>query len=80
MRYLFSETFAQNGLSFLNKIRVFLLTVMNVLYLVSPIDILPEAVFGIIGYFDDMVFVFTTLMYLSSVYRDIIANRANMNS
>jgi RING finger protein 170 len=57
--------------------QVFALTAGNFIYLISPIDFIPEAVFGIVGYFDDLVFVFSTLMYLSSVYRGIIANRAN---
>lgn len=78
IRHLLNEVFSINGLSFLNRIRVLLISAVNFVYFVSPIDILPEALFGLFGYFDDIIFALMTLIYLSMYYRQIIANRSTL--
>ena len=40
-----------------------------VLYIVSPIDLLPEAVLGAIGLVDDLLVVVLLLVVLAGVYR-----------
>ena len=77
MRHLLSEFFSVNGLSLLNKARIILLNVLNFIYFISPIDILPEAVLGIFGYLDDIIFVLMTLVYFGSIYRQVLQTRAN---
>ena len=57
------------------RIRIILCLLAAFTYLISPLDILPEAVFGILGLLDDL-FVFLLLaIYVSIIYRSYLANR-----
>ncbi len=78
LRHLTSEMFSGNGLSFLNRFKIVLVTVFNFIYFVSPIDILPEAILGLFGYIDDLILVVSTLVYLSTFYRHILETRARV--
>lgn len=57
------------------KLRVILSVVMAVLYVVSPIDIIPEAFLGLLGLADDVVVIIIILIQVSIVYRTVVANR-----
>jgi RING finger protein 170 len=41
----------------------------TLVYLVSPIDLIPEMIFGILGYLDDLIAVIFMAVYVSAVYR-----------
>ena len=57
-----------------NKKRIFLLlTALG--YLISPIDILPELIFGIFGYVDDFVVVGSMLTAISHSFLRSYAER-----
>lgn len=49
--------------------------IVIVLYVLSPLDILPEAVFGIFGFLDDLLFVLITVVYISILYRTLLTQR-----
>ena len=59
------------------RIRVLFLVLGTLLYVVSPLDIIPEAVFGIFGFMDDFFFVFILVIYLSIQYRRVLAARGD---
>ena len=42
------------------------------LYVISPFDIIPEAVFGIVGLIDDLVLVIGVLVLVTSGFRNIL--------
>lgn len=42
------------------------------LYVLSPLDIVPEAAFGLLGLFDDLFIVLLFLLYLSAAYRQLM--------
>ena len=44
-------------------------------YLISPLDILPEGILGIFGLADDIYIIVATLLYSMSPYRIYVANR-----
>lgn len=46
-----------------------------VLYILSPIDLLPEAVLGIFGLIDDVIALLIFLVVLSNGFRNELANR-----
>lgn len=48
---------------------VILPMIMLVIYVLLPLDIIPEAVFGILGFLDDIVIGFLLLVYLAHEYR-----------
>ncbi|KAK3002297.1 hypothetical protein RJ639_021614 [Escallonia herrerae] len=50
-------------------------TVLSAIYLISPVDIIPEAIFGIIGLLDDLVIVLVCFLHVAALYRDIGAYR-----
>ena len=58
------------------RLRIIFCFIAAILYFVSPIDILPEAAFGILGFFDDIVVFLLLLVYVTEIYRNFVANRA----
>jgi len=75
LRHLWNEFFSVGGLVHMFRIRIILCLLAAFTYLISPLDILPEAVFGILGLLDDL-FVFLLLaIYVSIIYRSYLANR-----
>ena len=58
------------------RFRVLICFLAALLYFISPLDIIPEAMFGILGFLDDF-FVFLLLaIYVSIIYRQMVAARA----
>ena len=75
LRHLASELFTFGGLAFVFRLRVFCLILGVLLYILMPFDIIPEGVVGILGLFDDLLFVFILVIYLSIMYRRVLAAR-----
>eukprot|EP01135_Chromosphaera_perkinsii_P009898 Nk52_evm1s1957 gene=Nk52_evmTU1s1957 len=46
------------------------IVLLNMLYILSPIDILPEMLLGVFGYFDDFMFLLITIFNITSLYRE----------
>ena len=45
-------------------------------YLLSPFDIVPEAVFGVIGILDDIIILALFLIYAGILYRNFVVDEA----
>ncbi|XP_045105915.1 E3 ubiquitin-protein ligase RNF170-like [Portunus trituberculatus] len=75
LRHIWAELFTWRGILMAFKLRVILSVVMAVLYVVSPIDIIPEAFLGLLGLADDVVVIIIILIQVSIVYRTVVANR-----
>ena len=54
-------------------VRCCFLSVVWLVYLLSPLDLLPEAVFGLIGLIDDLVIFLLITMYLTFFFRQIMS-------
>jgi RING finger protein 170 len=67
--------FSLSGLEMWHRIRLGFMFIVAFLYFLSPLDIIPEALFGIFGFLDDILIVFLFAIYISIIYRQIIANR-----
>ncbi|KAK2980907.1 hypothetical protein RJ640_013409 [Escallonia rubra] len=50
-------------------------TVLSAIYLISPVDIIPEAIFGIIGLLDDLVIVLVCFLHVAALYRSVLLYR-----
>ena len=74
MRHLWAYFWSGQGLHFAFQLRVVLLGIMWVVYLLSPLDLLPEAVFGIIGLVDDLFIFLMISMHLAYFFRQILSN------
>ncbi|XP_073448167.1 E3 ubiquitin-protein ligase RNF170-like [Aquarana catesbeiana] len=75
LRHAFREMFSVGGLFWMFRIRIVVCLLGAFFYLVSPLDIIPEAVFGILGFMDDFFVLFLLLIYISIMYREVVTQR-----
>ncbi|KAM4809213.1 E3 ubiquitin-protein ligase RNF170 [Rhinophrynus dorsalis] len=75
LRHAFREMLSVGGLFWMFRIRIVLCLLGAVFYLVSPLDIIPEALFGILGFLDDFFVLFLLLIYISIMYREVVTQR-----
>lgn len=76
LRQLCSELFSVGGLVWVLRLRITLCFFAVALYFISPLDIIPESVFGFLGLLDDVLITLLVLVYVTEMYRRVIANRA----
>lgn len=77
LRHAFREMFSVGGLFWMFRIRILLCLVGAITYLASPLDILPEALFGLLGFLDDFFVILLLLVYISIMYREVVTQRLN---
>ena len=58
------------------RVRVLSLCLVALVYLLSPLDIIPESVFGIVGMIDDIVILMIIVITMTVVFRNLLAERA----
>ena len=75
LRHLLRELFTVRGLMLIRRLHLVVIVVLLLVYLILPLDLLPEAVFGILGLIDDIIIIVGTLVYISLVYRAVLAGR-----
>lgn len=74
-RHLWNEFFSLDGLMHMFRLRLLLCFVAGFIYLISPLDIIPESVFGFFGLIDDIFVLLVVSIYVSIIYRSYIAGR-----
>ncbi|XP_004499580.1 uncharacterized protein [Cicer arietinum] len=57
------------------RARVFIATVLSAIYILSPIDIIPEGVLGIIGLLDDLLIALIFFLHVAALYRSVLYRR-----
>lgn len=77
LRHAFREMFSVGGLFWMFRIRILLCLVGALTYLASPLDILPEALFGLLGFMDDFFVILLLFVYISIMYREVVTQRLN---
>ena len=77
LRHLWSALWTGEGIHAAFQIRVMVLGLVWVAYFLSPLDLLPEALFGIIGLLDDLFVFILISMHLTYFFRQIVSNRMN---
>ncbi|KAJ4919309.1 hypothetical protein JOQ06_025878 [Pogonophryne albipinna] len=75
LRHAFREMFSMGGLFWMFRIRIILCLVGALTYLVSPLDIIPEALFGLLGFMDDFFVILLLFVYISIMYREVVTQR-----
>lgn len=75
LRHMSSEFFSVGGLVYMFRIRVVLCFLAAIMYLISPLDFIPEAVFGLLGLFDDIFVILLLAIYITIIYRQFLASR-----
>lgn len=75
LRHLWLEFFSEGGLFLMFRLRVVMCFVAALMYLLSPLDIVPEAAFGVLGLLDDLFIFVLILLYVSVIYRRYVVAR-----
>ncbi|XP_013789291.1 E3 ubiquitin-protein ligase RNF170-like, partial [Limulus polyphemus] len=75
LRHMLSEFFSVGSFMYMFRLRVVLCFMAAIMYLVSPLDMIPEALFGIFGLIDDLFIVFLLSVYITIIYRRFLATR-----
>ncbi|KAJ9562531.1 hypothetical protein OSB04_007691 [Centaurea solstitialis] len=76
LRRLFRELMdPQRSLPFVIKARVYLALLSTAIYVLSPVDIIPEALFGILGLLDDFIIALIFFLHVGTLYRAILVRR-----
>ncbi|XP_075738954.1 E3 ubiquitin-protein ligase RNF170 isoform X6 [Rhipicephalus microplus] len=75
LRHVGSEFFSMGGIMYMFRLRIVLCFVAAIMYLISPLDMIPEAIFGILGLLDDLFVVLLLAIYVTVIYRRFLATR-----
>lgn len=75
LRHLWEELFSERGPLLIRRLYLGYILLLLVVYLLSPFDLLPESVFGFLGYIDDLMILLIALVYVTFLYRNVIAQR-----
>ncbi|KAK6115503.1 hypothetical protein DH2020_007772 [Rehmannia glutinosa] len=49
--------------------------IVSAIYVISPVDIIPEGLLGIIGFLDDLIIIFICFLYVAALYRAVLLSR-----
>lgn len=75
LRHLWHELFSDRGPFLVRRLYLGYVFLLLLLYLLLPFDILPETVFGLIGYLDDIILIIIAMVYISFLYRAYLTRR-----
>lgn len=73
LRHVFNELLSMNALDLWERLRFIFLFTVGLLYTFLPVDLIPEAVFGIFGFIDDLLVFFMIVIYVCIFFRAIIS-------
>ena len=72
---LIRRMWSDSGLDFLMRFRIYAYFALALIYVVAPLDLLPESVFGVAGVIDDIVVIVIIALYVTNTYRTYVAYR-----
>lgn len=75
LRHCFYDFFSLGGLIWMFRLRILVCFVVALLYLLSPLDVIPEVAFGLFGLLDDIFVVLLLAIYISIIYRRYVETR-----
>ncbi|XP_052189187.1 uncharacterized protein LOC127799307 [Diospyros lotus] len=65
----------QRSLPLFIRARVYLAMLVSAIYILSPVDIIPEGILGIIGLFDDALIALICFLHVAALYRSVLLFR-----
>ncbi|KAJ0976913.1 hypothetical protein J5N97_012387 [Dioscorea zingiberensis] len=65
----------QRSLPLVFKARMIFAMLLSVIYVLSPVDIVPEGVFGFIGLVDDFLILLIVFLHVAAIYRSVLLYR-----
>ena len=76
LRHLFRAFFTPGVLHITYLLRMGIILIGLIVYVISPLDIIPESVFGLFGLLDDVIVIIFLLCLLGNLYRAFLVDRA----
>ncbi|KAJ6696869.1 hypothetical protein OIU85_003246 [Salix viminalis] len=55
--------------------RVYISVILSAIYIISPVDIIPEGLLGIVGLLDDLLVVLICFLHVAAIYRALLYYR-----
>ena len=71
--HLVRQIFSFEGLTWTYRLRTILIFLTTIFYVISPLDILPESLVGIVGLVDDLLVIVGAGLYFVASYRQNLA-------
>ncbi|VVA92199.1 unnamed protein product [Arabis nemorensis] len=62
----------QRTLPLVIRARVYIALILSAVYIISPIDIIPEGVLGVIGLLDDLLIALICFLHVAALYRSVL--------
>ena len=75
LRHLSADVSSLRALAAVARVRLLALAAAALAYLVSPLDLIPEALVGVLGLLDDVVVLLAFALYVSLLYRQLLTSR-----
>ncbi|KMZ64816.1 RING finger protein [Zostera marina] len=75
IRRMLLEFIDPQRLPFFLKIRMWAMVILSFLYLLSPVDIISEAAYGIVGLLDDLLIFLILFLHCTTLYRTLLVYR-----
>ena len=57
------------------RARVYIATILSAIYVVFPVDIIPEAILGVLGYLDDLLIALIGFLHVAAIYWSVLHHR-----
>ena len=73
--HLIRQIFSVEGLTWTYRLRTVIIFLSTLVYVISPLDILPESVVGVFGLLDDFFIVICSALYFVVSYRQNLAGQ-----
>ncbi|KAI4331772.1 hypothetical protein L6164_016729 [Bauhinia variegata] len=54
------------------RARVYIAMILSAVYIISPVDIIPEAILGVVGLVDDLLVVLICFLHVAAIYRSVL--------
>ncbi|KAJ0026262.1 hypothetical protein Pint_07017 [Pistacia integerrima] len=65
----------QRSLPLVIRARVYITMILSAIYILSPIDIIPEGILGIVGLLDDLLILLIGFLHVAALYRSVLYYR-----
>ncbi|KAJ7949656.1 E3 ubiquitin-protein ligase [Quillaja saponaria] len=62
----------QRTLPLVIRARVYIAMILSAIYIISPVDIIPEGILGIVGLLDDLLVVLICFLHVAAIYRSVL--------
>lgn len=80
LRHAATDFFSMDRMDMVPRIKILLSAVLALVYFISPLDLIPEAVVGFLGYIDDALILSMVSGHISSIYRSFLQRQAEQQA